>query len=295
MNDDDCLIPPKIPADVVGKYGVVRDHFAEESIASYVRGQAYGEEVLHVELIKTEYVLGEKFEIWDVTTDKSSWWVLTNLTNLYPKDIFTSLDYLLSFHIGLMRRLLDNQHERKGEAPSPFDVVERRRTQASNLLDRAIEAEEFQAVGVHLREAMLELIEVCRNRLIASVELPDIKSADFLGWSNYLMDHLAPGPSNKALRKLVKKFADETWQLTNWLVHSKSANQASSSIALHSFDTVCGHFIQMLTRSRTDYLESCPRCASRDVRSFFEATIGEDGDYFLSCAKCDWTSLPGLN
>ncbi len=50
------------------------------------------EQVKHVERVKTEHVMGERYEIWDVTTDKGRWWVLTNVTNLYSQTLFPSLD-----------------------------------------------------------------------------------------------------------------------------------------------------------------------------------------------------------
>lgn len=54
----------------------------EQDIGQYVESQARDESIKHVERIKEEVILGEKYEIWDVTTDKDRWWVITNLTNL---------------------------------------------------------------------------------------------------------------------------------------------------------------------------------------------------------------------
>ena len=36
------------------------------------------EKVLHAEKIKTEHVLGNEHECWDVHADKNRWWVITN-------------------------------------------------------------------------------------------------------------------------------------------------------------------------------------------------------------------------
>jgi hypothetical protein len=38
--------------------------------ANYIHGQASEETVQHLEKVKTEYVMGDPYEIWDVTTDR---------------------------------------------------------------------------------------------------------------------------------------------------------------------------------------------------------------------------------
>lgn len=101
------MLPPDhpLPARKLSQYSVDGDPHNENDIASYVHGQARDETVQHVEKIKEEFVLGGKYEIWDVITEKDRYWVITNLTNLYSQKHFPSLDYTLSFHIGLIMRL----------------------------------------------------------------------------------------------------------------------------------------------------------------------------------------------
>ncbi len=104
-NQDDCAVHSHpVPASELAAYTVDRDVHCEQDIARYVEIEANGEEIQHVEKIKQEVVLGDVYEIWDVTTDQGRWWVITNLTNLYSQAHFPSLDYTLSFHIGLMMR-----------------------------------------------------------------------------------------------------------------------------------------------------------------------------------------------
>ena len=87
-HDDECVVHDHpVPADEVGRYSVERDPAAEEDIANYIHGQARDETVQHVERVKTEYIIGEPHEIWDVTTDKNRWWVITNRS---PTCIFRS-------------------------------------------------------------------------------------------------------------------------------------------------------------------------------------------------------------
>lgn len=244
----------------------------------------------HVERVKREDVLGEVYEVWDVTTDKDRWWVLTNLTNLYSQRHFPSLDYTLSFHIGLMARMRSRSDRVDGSDPTPFDEVFRRVDQAERKLERAVESDEFQAVGMHLRESLISLIAATRRRadLPAGIERP--QDANFLSWSDLLMNHLCGGGSNKELRQHLKNIAKETWQLVNWLTHDRSANETAASVAIHTCQTTIGHFVQILERNRTDKTEQCPVCKSRNIRIHFDISIQPDGDYYSSCGVCGWTN-----
>jgi hypothetical protein len=281
-----------VPAGELSRYSIDGDRHSEADIANYVHGQAPDETVQHVEKIKQEVVLGEVYEIWDVTTNKNRWWVLTNLTNLYSQRHFPSLDYTLSFHIGLMSRLSNRSNRVDGSDPTPFDEVFRRIDQAEKYLGSGVEAEDYQAVGMHLREGLISLVGALRRRakLLATAEVP--QDSNDVGWSEVLMNHLCEGGSNKELRQHLKNTAKETWQLVNWLTHDRDADRTAASIAIHSCQTVVGHFIQILERSRTNRTEQCPICMSRNIRSHFDISILPDGDYYLSCGVCAWTNHP---
>lgn len=292
--NDDCIVPSHpVPAGELSRYSVEGDPHSEADISNYVRGQARDETVLHVEKIKQEIVLGEAYEIWDATTDKDRWWVITNLTNLYSQRHFPSLDYTLSFHIGLMARLRSRSDRVDGSDATPFDEVFRRVDQAERKFERAVEPDEFQAVGMHLRESLISLVYALRRRadLPSSTELP--QDANFISWSEVLMNHLCGGGTNKELRQHLKNVSKETWQLVNWLTHARSANTTAASVAIHSCQTTIGHFVQILERSRRDKSEECPVCKSRNIRSHFDISIPPDGDYYSSCGACAWTSHPG--
>lgn len=292
---DDCVVPSfSIPAEELGRYSVDSDLHSERDIASYVEGQARDETIRHVEKIKQEIVLGDKYEIWDVTTDKDRWWVITNLTNLYSQRHFPSLDYTLSFHIGLMMRIRSRSDRVDVSDPSPFDEVFRREEQAEHRHDSAIEAEDYQTVGMLLRESLVSLISALRRRTDIPAEVERPQDANFVAWTDILMNQLCGGGSKKELRQHLKNTAKEAWQLVNWLTHDRSANQTASSIAIHSCQTVIGHFIQILERQKKDSTEQCPVCKSRNVRTHFDISIEPDGDYYLSCGICEWTNHPGM-
>jgi hypothetical protein len=238
--------------------------------------------------------MGDTYEIWDVTTDKDRWWVITNLTNLYSQRHFPSLDYTLSFHVGLMMRLKSRPNGADSSDPQPFDEVFRRQEQARDRQDRAIEAEDYQSVGMQLRECLISLVGVMRRRVEVNSEIERPQDANFIGWSTVLMDHLCAGEKNKPLRQYLKGVSEKTWQLVNWLTHDRNATETASSIALHACDTIVGHYVQVLVRSETDQTENCPLCGSRNMRSHFDMAIEPDGAYFNTCGVCDWSSHPNI-
>jgi hypothetical protein len=64
-------------------------------------------------------------------------------------------------------------------------------------------------------------------------------------------------------------------------------------IAADAVDAIVKHYVRLLSRERADRTDQCPRCASRNVRTFFDIAIESDGAYFEACAECGWDSHPG--
>ena len=62
----------------------------------------------------TQRVYGRKYDGWDVRTNKARFWVITSPTNLYSQKLFPRLDYTLSFHIGLMARVMARDEPKAG-------------------------------------------------------------------------------------------------------------------------------------------------------------------------------------
>lgn len=290
---DDCIVHDHpVPPEEMWRYSPGRDPHEEQGIINYMSGQAPDEEVLHVERIRTENVLGAEYEMWDVTTNKNGWWVITNLTNLYLKRYFPSLDYTLSFHIGLMARL-----RTRDAAPDPemlpFAEIDRRDEQAMEQWERAIEPEDFQAVGMLLRENLLSLMRALRGQVELSQDVKPPKGADFKEWSEVILNELCPGERNKELRSFMKAMADKTWGLVNWITHDRDASRSNTLIVAQSCSTFRGHFTTLLFRHRMDVSEQCPDCKSRRLRQHYDREIGGRGGYYKTCGKCGWSDLPG--
>lgn len=295
VRPEECVFPPDhpLPADELGRYSPERDFGAEKDIADYVRTQARDETVLNVERVKTEYVLGVPYEMWDVATDKDRWWVITNATNLYSQRHFPSLDYTLSFHVGLMARVMSNGASEES-TPTPFDEVLRRQAQAKDLADRAIEAVDFQAVGMQLRECLISLMGAVRRQVDLPVANERPQDANVVAWGEILLNHLCPGRRDKELRAHLKAANESAWQLANWITHHRNANKAATLIAILSVDALVTQFLQLLARDRHDAIDECPKCQSRNVRTFYDDAIPPEGDYYKDCGECDWTSHPGI-
>lgn len=293
--DGECVVHDHpVPPEEMWRYTFERDPDAENDIANYVSGQARDETVHHVEKIKVEYVLGDPYEIWDVVTDKNRWWVLTNLTNLYSQKLFPSLDYTLSFHIGLMMRMRSRPHGPDATDPQPFDEISRRHEQAEKLYDRAVEPEDYQAVGMQLRESLLSLMDVMRRGVVFSEDTVQPKAADFVAWSKIVLNQLCPGASNKILRQYLKTTAERTWQLVNALTHDKKANETVGGIAMHACSTLIGHSVLLSNREKNDATAECPNCHSRKIRTHFDREIGDTGDYYVTCGSCGWSTHPDV-
>lgn len=290
----ECTLPPDepIPADQLGQYSPERDYNAEREIADYVERDTH-QTVQHVERIKVEHVMGTPYEVWDVTTDEDRYWVLTNGLMLYTQQHFQSLDYTLSFHIGLMMRLRSREEKFGADFVTPFDEVTRRLGQAEDDLEQAVEVIDFQAVGMQLRECMILLIAATRDRTELPEGTEEPQAANVKAWSELLFNHYCPGSSNDRIRGYLKATTDKAWELVNWLTHYQNANRTAALIAKRAVDTIVVHMANILTRDLWDRTDQCPRCGSRAVRKYYDPEIASDGDYFEHCRKCEWTNHPG--
>ena len=78
-------------------------------IVDYMASQAGDETVEHLEKVASERMLGRDIDVWDVHTDVNRWWVITEPANLYLQAQFPSMDIALSFHVGLIARVMERR------------------------------------------------------------------------------------------------------------------------------------------------------------------------------------------
>ena len=247
-----------------------------EAVRAYVEREAQ-EPVVHLEKAASELVGPVRHDIWDVRCTDSRWWVITEPTNLYSQDKFPSRDETLSFHIGLALRM-SYEYDRRIPAEIPAgDLLRgtwRRWEQALEPCESGDEAENFQAIGVRLRECLISfIIETANDDLVPVGEVPP-QGANFKDWTALLADALASGKSNEHLRSYLKKLAVETWEYVNWLTHAKNAVRPDADIGINAVE----HLLQMFTLARIRLRYPRTRCA-------------ECGSYRLvggTCEHCGW-------
>jgi hypothetical protein len=153
----DCTIPPHPVKHILGSFSL-SNPISKRAVQDYVESQARGEKVQHVEKIKSEHLLGREYDCWDVHTQRDRYWVITSPSNLYSHKYFPSLDFTLSFHIGVTTRIMALQRGAPNAVQkSRLAPVWRRWEHAAESFDTAEEAEDFQAVGMKCRQCLIYL------------------------------------------------------------------------------------------------------------------------------------------
>jgi len=202
-----------------------------------------------------------RHDIWDVHCADSRWWVVTNPTYLYTQADFKSRDVVLTFHVGLALRMMYMGERQVPVSPPSTALLPgswRRWEQAFEAYDSGDEAENFQAVGVRLRECLVSFVGESRiDDLVPEGEQAP-KAGDFKGWTALLANHLASGSSASALRSYLKHIAIETWEYVNWLTHAKNAVRMDAEIGLKMVEHLLGTF----TAARLRLGQITGRCSS---------------------------------
>jgi hypothetical protein len=287
-----CKIPPP-PADkrFLSSY-TLNNRADEHSIREYVEWQARDERVEHAEKVKMERCFDRIYDCWDVHTDKNRWWVITSPTNLYSQQHFPSLDYTLSFHVGVMARVAARDSRKPQDAQRKrLSSVWRRWEDAAEALDVSEEAEEFQAIGMRCREAMIQLV-----RSLAAVEMIPAgqdapKRSDVVGWSEHIANTIAAGSNVEHIRGYLKTTSKLAWQAVNWLTHCSSAARGDAAFVLDAAQTVISAFSRAIMRFESDAPDRCPVCGSYRISVGYNPEL--DPPYVSACEKCDWSTMTG--
>lgn len=275
------------PVEPSNEFLLKRVEHHEKAVREYVELETRGEKVIHLEKVKSETVFGDQMDAWDVYTNRDRFWVITNPTNLYSQRIFPSLDYVISFHVGLMTRV-NAQHmpvvtEEEAEQKN-LSSAWRLWIQAGEALDASREVEDFQAVGMRCRECLLDFIRIAPKEGIASEGEIIPKEADFIAWTSLLAEKVAPGKSSEHPRSYLKSLSKETWELVNWLTHTKNANRVIARLCVDSTSHFLTFFNAFLFSNSPRKIEECPECKSKQVSSDYR---GDEG-FFHVCDVCGW-------
>ncbi|WP_224403056.1 hypothetical protein [Pseudonocardia sp. ICBG1034] len=264
--------------------------YERRGVIEYLESQS-GEDfsVDHVEKIATESILGTQYDVWDAHTNEGRWWVITPPTNLYSQDHVRSMDIALSFHIGLMTRMMARDSidfQPDGSKAWVLEVLRRLET-ARDSLEQAREIEDVQAVGMRLREVLLTLtakLRTLRIEIPATVSTPD-QDGNFKGWAEVYASALAPGASSARLRKLLRSQSDHAWEYLGWLTHARNASILDGRLAYIITDAVVETFMLAVARTEGEPLARCPECSSYRVARQHEAR----GTWIQVCSTCNWS------
>jgi len=285
-------IPPAIPDAELPNLMFKRDYQSEMAISEYVELEASDEKVKHAEKVTTEYVLGRKLEGWDVRTDKGRWWVITWPMNLYSQELFPSLDYTISFHVGIMVRKMSEPDPgvppmEQGLLPAAW----RRWEQAAEALGESEEAEDFQSVGMRCRECFVVMAKIMAETEMVPEGATPPKRSDVVNWCELIADHFAHGASAEYVRKYLKAISKSGWQFVNWLTHATGATRADAVLAVEITQHVLGTFGTALFRHSRGIPDQCPNCGSYRIEMHSDYEEGEQAEPVPTCRACGWSKI----
>jgi len=266
-----------------------------EHILGYMLGVAPEETVQLAQKVYSEQLHTVKHDIWDVQTDRGRGWVITNPTKLYSQDQFPNMDLALTFHVGLCMRVP------RSEEPSPADLALgplvacwRTLDEAREALRHAEEVEDFQAVGMRCREALITLGHVAQDLIPLPEGQARPKRSDFRAWSDVTANTILPGPTHQERRGLLKSSADAAWKFANWLTHARGAHVSDAEAAIGSTELTLSLFTTAFIRYVRGVPDCCPSCGSQRLSSE-QGIHTSDPDTIYErpvCDKCGWTGTP---
>jgi len=244
------------------------------------------EVVKHVEKVASERVMGHDYDVFDVHTNKGRWWVITNPTNLYSHEDHPSLDHALSFHLGLMLRVMERERhdDASDEERDRFARTWRRFDSAVYAFNRAQEAEDFQNVAAQCRQCLISFAhELEPRRFLRSTDV-EPRRDDFKGWTDVVACEIAHG---QRVRSYLKSISHETWNLVAWLVHFEDAIAYDAELVLDATANTLHSFGLALLRHETRQPDRCPECDSYRIVTDFRPEL-DDPPYVILCAACGW-------
>jgi hypothetical protein len=265
-------------------------HQRREIIEYFLLESPEGTVVHHAEKVASERIYGFKHDVWDVDSSDGRWWVITNPTNLYPQETVPtpSMDHALALHIGVTARTIARQQLQAPVDGPPRELASkawRKFEQAGDALNKADEAEDFQAVGMRLRECLIAFVQETAAEATVPEGAETPKRSDFKGWVELLAQTAAPGSHGAQMRSYLRLMARETWDLVAWLTHAANATRADADTALDATGHLLTAFSLALVRQKHGEPVRCPACGSYQVAEHYDS---EADATFILCDACGW-------
>jgi len=285
----ECTIPPVPVKHILGSF-TLANPTSKRAVSDYVESQARDEKVLHAEKVKSDHILGSDHDCWDVHTNKDRYWVITSPSNLYSQQYFPSLDFTLSFHVGVTARIMARSRGAPDDAQKArLTPPWRRWEHAADTLDTAQEAEDFQAVGVRCRECLIQLVRSLAKPEMVPPGEDTPQRSNFVSWSELIANAIAGGASAERIRGHLKANARSAWELTGWLTHANGAIRQDAVFVLDATHTVLAAFGSAVIRHESDTPERCPKCGSYNLDVGFNPEL-TPRPYIYECEECGWQS-----
>lgn len=271
-------------------------------VRDYVNSQrrAFGLEDQQVELIQRvgrRRITGTTYAIYDAKmSDSSRWWIITDHLNMYSQEQHASMDDALTHHLGLMSVIREQfRVEPDEDHVAPARKALRRYESAVTSMAEAVEAEDFQAVGIRCRDALIALgmAYVDQSWVVIPAGSERLKAADAKGWLRIYADSLS---GNKRQRDYVRALVEKSWDATVALQHDSNATEWDAELVLLATQTIFKSFSLLLTKARYGGSERCPDCDSYRLRGDSDGgglimENGRVGFYvWTTCEVCGWES-----
>ena len=262
----------------------------EQEIRAYVLAELpRRDKVTHAEKIATRRLYANSHDIWDVWTLKDRWWVITNPTDLYSQADFVSMEVAFTYHVGLgvvmaHRNAPPEEDDEALKITGPW----RRWTEAADALNEAVEAADFQAVGVRCRETLLEFTrELASDALVPKGQLAP-RAGDFLNWSVLIAGQAAPGPSLRRVREHLKTSAASAWELAGWLTHATHASRPDASITIEATSHTLSIFATAVLGAGRREQIACHVCGSYRVFAEYDHETRTYTGRIVWCDACGY-------
>ena len=266
-----------------------------QRVLSYMSDQASDETVEFVQKVYSEQLHSLRHDIWDVHTNRERWWVITNPTNLYSQQQFPNMDLALTFHVGLCLRIPSSERQSLADLNiEPLIACWRTFEEATDALSQAEEVEDFQAIGMRCREALITLVHIAQGLIEISISEGTPKKSDFRGWSALVADVVLHGSSHRERRGLLKSSAEHAWKFSNWLTHAREAHFNDAEAALASTELTLSLFTTALIRHIRGVPDRCPSCGSQRLSPERGFNTDHPENLFERpvCQKCGWLGSP---
>lgn len=260
-------------------------------IRDYVNGQSPPDDQARlVQKVGSQRIVGRVHEMYDVHCEASRWWVITEPMNLYSQVDFPEVEQALIYHLGLGLYLAQRARGDLDETDEEAVVGSWRRfRQALTAMDDAAESEDFQAIGIKCRDALIAFAsDHARDDWVGIVSEPP-KGADFKRWGAIFAERLA----ENRVRSYVKVLVEKVWDIAVALQHN-NATPDDAELVLDATGHLLMVFGRLIRQHTLGEPARCPRCGSYRIDDDVELADEPESGFteVTRCSGCGWHSEP---